>query len=53
MKTWDKLKANYLIGVLHISNENTAHLFEISGYIKYFEKKTKHLPYGIKGGTFD
>ena len=53
MKTWDKLKATYLIALLHISNENTAYLFEIIGYIKYFEIRTKHLLCGIKGGTFD
>ena len=33
MKTWDILKAAYLIALLHISNENTAYLFEISMYI--------------------
>ena len=49
MKTWDKLKANYLITLLHISNENTAYLFEISGYIKYFETGTKHQLCGIMG----
>ena len=53
VKTWDKLKANYLIALFYISNENTAYLFEISGYTKYFEAKTKHLLCGIKGGTFD
>ena len=53
MKTWDNLKATYLIALLHISNENTAYLFEISRYIKYFETRTKHLLCGIKGGTFD
>ena len=31
MKTWDILKATYLIALLHISNEYTA-LFEISRY---------------------
>ena len=35
MKTWDILKATYLIALLHISNENTAYLCEISIYIKY------------------
>ena len=39
MKTWDMLKAICLITLLHISNENTAYLFEISRYIKYFENK--------------
>ena len=53
MKTWDILRATYLIALLHISNENTAYLFEIGGYIKYFETRTKHMIYGIKGGTFD
>ena len=43
MKTWDMLNASYLIALLHISNENTAYLFEISRYIKYFETMTKHL----------
>ena len=33
MKTWDILKATYLIALLHISNGNTAYLFEISGYM--------------------
>ena len=33
MKTWDILKATYLIASLHISNEHTAYLFEISRYI--------------------
>ena len=28
MKTWDILKATYLIALLHISNENTAYLLE-------------------------
>ena len=53
MKTWDILKATYLITLLHISNENTAYLFEISSCIKYFETRAKHLLCGIKGGTFD
>ena len=55
MKTWDILKATYLIASLHISNENTAYeyLFEISRYIKYFETRSKHLLCCIKGGTFD
>ena len=39
MKTWDKLKATYLIALLHISNENTAYMFEKSRYTKYFEKQ--------------
>ena len=43
MKTWDILKATYLIVLLHISNKNTAYLFEIGRYIKYFETRTKHL----------
>ena len=43
MKTWDKLKATYLIALLHISNEKTAYLFEICRYIKYFQTRTKHL----------
>ena len=37
MKTWDILKDVYLISLLHISNENTTYLFEISKCIKYFE----------------
>ena len=49
MKTWDILKATYLIALLHISNENTAYLFEISRYIKYFEIRIKHLLCGING----
>ena len=53
MKPWDILKATNLIALLYISNENTAYLFEISRYIKYFETRTKHLLCGIKGGTFD
>ena len=53
MKTCAILKVTYLIALLHISNENTAYLFEISRYIKYFETRTKHLLCGIKGGTFD
>ena len=53
MKTWDILKATYLIVLLHISNENTAYLFEISRYTKYFKTRPKHLLCGIKGGTFD
>ena len=53
MKTWDKLKATYLIALSHISNENTNYLFEISRYIKYFETRTKHLLGGIKGVAFD
>ena len=53
MKTWDIFKATYLITLLHISNENTAFLFEISRHIDYFETKTKHLLCGIKGGAFD
>ena len=28
MKTWDILKSAYLVALLHISNENTAYLFE-------------------------
>ena len=43
MKTWDILKATYFIALLHISNENTVYLFEISRYVKYFETRTKHL----------
>ena len=53
IKTWDILKAAYLIALLHISNENTVYLFEISRYIKYFETSTKHLLCGIKGVGFD
>ena len=53
MKTWDLLKATYLIALLHISNENTAYLFEISRCIKYFKTSTKHLLCVSKGGTFD
>ena len=41
MKTWDILKATYLIALLHILSENTAYLFKISRYIKYFETMTK------------
>ena len=47
MKTWDILKATYLIAFLHVSNENTAYLFEISRNIKY--TRTKDLLFGIKG----
>ena len=55
VKTWNILKdkATYLIALLHISNANTADLFEISRYIKYLETKTKHLLCGIKGVSFD
>ena len=53
MKASDILKATYLIALLHISNENTAYLFEISRYVKYFGARTKHLLSGIKGGAFD
>ena len=52
MEAWDILKATYLIALLHISNENTAYLFEISRYIKYFkyfETRPKRLLCGIKG----
>ena len=42
MKTWDILKATYLIALLHIPNESTAYLFEINRYIKYFKTRTKH-----------
>ena len=54
MKTWDILKATYLIALLHISNENMAYLFEISrynNYIKYLvvQSKDQNLLYGIKG----
>ena len=49
MKTWDILKATCLIALLHISNENTDFLFEISSYIKYFETRTKHLLCDIGG----
>ena len=50
MKTCDILKATYyLIALLHILNENTAYLFEICRYIKYFETRTKHILFGIKG----
>ena len=49
MKTWDILKATYLIVLLHISNENTAYLFEISSYVKYFETRTKNPKCGING----
>ena len=38
MKTWDILKATYLITLLHISNENTAYLFEISSCINISNK---------------
>ena len=55
METLDMLKATYLIALLYISNKNTAFLFEIDIYIKYFETetRTKHLLCGNKGGTFD
>ena len=53
MKTWNILNATYLITLLHILNENTAFLFEISRHINYFETRTKNLLCGIKGGTFD
>ena len=43
MKTLNNLKATYLVALLHISNENTVCLFEISRYIKYFKTRTKHL----------
>ena len=50
MKNWDILKATYLIALLHISNEHTAYLLEISRQIyQYFETRTKHLICGIKG----
>ena len=49
-KTWDILRATYSIALLHISNENTAYLVEISRHIKYFEIRNKHLSYDIKGG---
>ena len=51
MKTWDRFKATFLIALLHISNENTAYLFEISRYIKDFETRTKHLLCGLRGGV--
>ena len=53
MKTWDIPKATYLNALLHILNENTAYLFEISRCIKYLETRTKHPLCGIEGGTFD
>ena len=53
MKTWDILIATLLIALLHISNENTTYLFEISRCIKYFKTTTKQLLCGIKNGTFD
>ena len=53
MKTGDIFKATYLIALLYISNENTAYLFEICRYVKYFETRTKHLLCDIKGGAFD
>ena len=34
MKILDKLKVTYLISLLHISNENTAYLFDISNTSK-------------------
>ena len=49
LKTWNILKATYLITLVHISNENMAYLFEISRCIKCFEARTKHLLCGIKG----
>ena len=52
IKTWDILKATYLIALLHISNENIC--LKMSRYIKYFETRTKHLLGSInKCGTFD
>ena len=53
LKTWNILKATYLIALLQILTENTAYLFEISKCIKYFETRAKHLLCGIKGGAFD
>ena len=48
-KTWDILVSTYLIALLHISNESTAYLFEISRYIKYLDTRTKHLLCGLRG----
>ena len=53
INTWNTLKATYLLALLHISTENTAYVFEIRKYIKYFEKITKQLQCGNKGGAFD
>ena len=41
MKSWNLLKATNQIALLHISNENTTYLFEISRYVKSFETRTK------------
>ena len=49
MKTWDILKATYLIALTDISNDNTAYLCEISRYIKCIDTRTKHLLCGIRG----
>ena len=49
MKTGDILKATYLIALLHILTENTAYLFEISRYIKYFETRIKRRLCSNKG----
>ena len=43
VKTWDILKATYLIAFLHISIDNTVYLFEIRRYVKDFETRTRHL----------
>ena len=39
MKTWDILKATYLIALLHISNENMAYLFENEQIYQIFRNK--------------
>ena len=49
MKTWNILKATYLIALLHISNENTAYLCEISRYIKYIEQGPNTCDVALRG----
>ena len=39
MKTWDVLKATYLIALLHISNENMTYLFENEQIYQIFRNK--------------
>ena len=53
IKTWDILKATYLIALLDISNENTAHLFEISRCIKYLKQGPNICYLAFNGGVFD
>ena len=49
MKTWDILKATYLIALLHISSEIMADLFELSRCIKYLETRAKRRLCSFKG----